>query len=468
MEEGIEEKEKIEEARLDADAETAQRGGGEDNDPSPECPMPGKQRGFNVAARLFISLTITFLVFAGVIYLSIQFIMPAYLQQGRQKDMLTTQNFVEKLEEEIRIQKAINPDASVEEITEAFKLKYEKELNAPDNTFSFMRVLLILTLVFFVFAVYFYAKSFARPLQKLNRAAKEIAALNFDYEIDINRRDEIGQLAESIQEMSEKLKSSLTELKIRNEQLQTELEHERELDKMRKKFVSDVSHELKTPLSIIGGYAEALQIGIDDRGRRKDYTVVIMEEVGKMSRLVGDLLSLSKYESAEYKLNLGVFDMGELLERVIYKYGDILKKNEIRLILTAGSGFVGADPDRIEQCINNFLNNAISHADEKKIIFVRGEREGAKYRLAVINSGEHIPDGDIENIWGAFYRADKARSRDEGRFGVGLSIVRALLTRHGAVYGVRNVTNLVMKEAVIESGVEFYFELDTAEAPPAE
>ncbi len=421
-----------------------------------------KQRRLNLAAKLFVTLTITFLVFTSIIYISMQFILPMY-NKGRD-DALTSQNFLEKLEEEINIQKAKNPDVEIDRIVEEFKIKYARELDAPyDGTFSFMRVMLIMTLVFFVFGVYFYARGFARPLQKLNVAAKEIAALNFDYKLDIDRKDEIGQLAGSVQEMSVKLKTALSDLKERNEQLQTELLHEREMDKMRKKFVSDVSHELKTPLSIIGGYAEALQIGVDDRERRRDYTLVISEEVDRMSRLVGDLLSLSKYESTEYKLNISAFDMGELAYRVIHKYDDILKKNGINLIISAGQGFVNADPDRIEQCLNNYLNNAISHADSNKIVYVRGEAGGDKYRLSVINSGGHIADADIENIWSAFYRADKARSREEGRFGVGLSIVRALLTRHGAVYGVKNVTNLILKEAAIKEGVEFFFELDTAE-----
>ena len=420
-----------------------------------------KRRRLNLAAKLFLFLTTTFLIFVVVIYAAMQFIMPIY--QRNREQTLTAQNFVEKLEEEIKLQKEKDPNVDVDEVVKAFKIKYQKELNNPyEGTFSFMRTLLILTLVFFVFGVYFYARGFAKPLQKLNKAAREIAALDFDNEIDIDRKDEIGQLARSVIEMRVRLKTALSDLKERNQQLQDELEHERELDKMRKKFVSDVSHELKTPLSIIGGYAEALQIGIDDRERRHDYSLVITEEVDRMSRLVGDLLSLSKYESTEYKLNISVFDMGELIERVIHKYDDILKKNGVTLILSADNGFVCADPDRIEQCLNNFLNNAISHADDKKIIFVKGEAETEKYRLSVINSGEHIAEADIENIWSAFYRADKARSREEGRFGVGLSIVRALLTRHEAVYGVRNVTCLVAKEVVIESGVEFYFELDIA------
>ena len=423
-------------------------------------------RTLKVAARLFIVLTVIFFVFAGVIYISLEFIMPLYYGRSQNDRIFTSQDFVEKLDKEVETWKANNPDASaesVDEVIKEFKQKYKDELREPyQDVFRFMRVMLTLTLILFVFGVYLYARGFARPLQKLNRAAKEIAALNFDYQFEVERSDEIGQLAESIGEMSAKLKAALTELKERNEQLQTELEHERGLDIMRKKFVSDVSHELKTPLSVISGYAEALQIGIDDRARRKDYSAVIIEEVEKMTRLVRDLLSLSQYESAEYKLNLSAFDMRELLNRIMFKYGDIFKKNGIKLTLEAEEGAVTADPDRIEQCVNNFLNNAISHADNNKIIYVRGEKAEGGYRVSVLNSGEHIADADIENIWASFYRADKARKRDEGRFGIGLSIVRALLTRHGAQYGVRNVTNLVAKEIAIESGVEFWFELNAA------
>ena len=431
-------------------------------------PIKKKWRGINVTARIFIVLTIVVVIFMCFIYLSMEFVMPYYYVQFRKSNTLTMENYIEKLEQEIEIWKAKpeneGADAqAIEEVKDAFKQKYEDEMQQPyRDTFTFLRVLMTLTLVFFVFGVYLYARSFAKPLQKLNRAAKEIAGLNFDYQIDVERSDEIGQLAGSIREMSAKLNAALTELKERNEQLQTELEYERELDVMRKKFVSDVSHELKTPLTVISGYAEALQMGIDDRARRNDYSAVIIEEADKMARLIGGLLTLSKYESAEYKLNLCDFDMGELLERIAFKYGDIFEKNGIKPILDIGAGTANADPDRIEQCVNNFLNNAVSHADEKKIILIKGEKAGGRYRVSVLNSGEHIDAADIENIWASFYRADKARKRDEGRFGIGLSIVRALLTRHGAPYGVRNVTNFAAKGTAVKSGVEFWFEL-TAE-----
>ena len=411
----------------------------------------------NVTARIFVILTIVVVIFMAFIYVSLAFGMPYFYAQLRENSNRTNESHIELLEAEVEKLKAAGKDTqNIEKVIEELKSSAQEPYR---DTFAFVRVLLPLTLAFFVLGVYLYARSFAKPLQKLNRAAKEIAALNFDYEIDVERSDEIGQLAVSVREMSAKLNAALTELKESNEQLQIELEHERELDIMRKKFVSDVSHELKTPLTVIGGYAEALQMGINDRERRSGYSAVIIEEADKMTKLVNGLLTLSKYESTEYKLNISDFDMGELLERIMFKYGDIFEKNGIKPVIEVDKGMVAADPDRIEQCVNNFLNNAVSHADENKIIYVKGETADGRYRVSVFNSGEHIADGDIENIWASFYRADKARKRDEGRFGIGLSIVRALLTRHGAPFGVHNVTNLAAKKFSAPSGVEFWFEL---------
>lgn len=221
---------------------------------------------------------------------------------------------------------------------------------------------------------------------------------------------------------------------------------------MRKKFVSDVSHELKTPLSIIQGYAEALKSPSVSKSpeKRKYYSDVIMEETTKMTKLVHDLLSLSQYASGTFSIEKTAFYIDELVKRVADRYSAIIEQKEINLETHLEHKQVNADPLRIEQVINNYLNNAVSHIDENKQMVIIGKTlDQDYYRVSVFNSGKHISEDDLEKIWIAFYKSDKARSRSEGRYGIGLSIVKAIMDLHQGKCGVNNVPY----------GVEFYFDI---------
>lgn len=299
---------------------------------------------------------------------------------------------------------------------------------------------------------YIYTKKITQPLLKLNNIAQRISRMDFSTKADIRRSDEIGQLSDSISIMSTKLDSAITELSQKNQQLLADVEKERRLDKMRRDFVSGVSHELKTPLALILGYTEGLKENVaQDAAAKSFYCEVITDEAQKMDRLVKDLLDLSQIESGYFRFDRLDFDLSALLDNIALKYQHIIEPKNINLKLQKQPEImVNADMLRIEQVIVNILNNAIDHVEADKSILISVAAYEHKIRVSIYNSGNHIPAEVIDNVWTSFYKADKARTRSLGGYGLGLSIVRAIQEVHGNAYGVENSPG----------GVTFWFDVD--------
>jgi len=300
---------------------------------------------------------------------------------------------------------------------------------------------------------FFFAKKFTHPLLELNRIAQSMSQLNFSQKCTINHSDEFGELGKSINHLSDQLDTAISELNHKNAQLMADVEKERKLDKMRKDFVSSVSHELKTPLSLILGYAEGLKENIaQDEKNKNYYCCVIMDEAEKMDKLVKDLLNLSQIESGFYQLKKSDFNLSVLLSDISLKYLTILAEKDITLIIDKKVCWVNGDILRIEQVLLNLLNNAIEHAQFTKTINIFVENRENCNRVFVYNSGRQIPEESLDKIWTSFYKVDRARTRDHGRYGLGLSIVRAIQELHGYPYGVENT----------EDGVMFWFDVGLA------
>ncbi|MEQ8237221.1 MAG: ATP-binding protein, partial [Syntrophomonadaceae bacterium] len=244
------------------------------------------------------------------------------------------------------------------------------------------------------------------------------------------------------------------ELQAANQKLQQEIEHERKVDEMRRQFISNVSHELKTPIALIQGYAEGLKENVvQDEANRNFYCEVIADETAKMNKMVLELLDLSKIESGYIPLDREVFDLTEMIRHMTAKYDLILKEGKLKIITEhEGDIWAYADPNRIEQVLANFLNNAINHVDERGEIKIQVKVKDSKAIVTVFNSGRPIPEDDQDKIFTSFYKVDKARTRAYGGTGLGLAIVRALLEQHKSSYGTRN----------LDDGVEFWFDLDLA------
>lgn len=302
---------------------------------------------------------------------------------------------------------------------------------------------------------FFFARRFTRPILDLNRIARSMALLDFSQKAAIDRTDEIGKLGRSINHLSDQLDAAITELNEKNQQLQADVEKERQLDKMRKEFVSNVSHELKTPLSLILGYAEGLKENVAQDAESRDYySSVIIDEAEKMDRLVKDLLGLSQIESGVFQLRLELFDLSDLLNELYAKYQTLLAAKGVTVTISQPSPCpVYGDRMRVEQVLQNYLNNAIDHVDGQRGVQIRVTDTGSgAIRVSVFNSGHPIPPESLDKIWTSFYKVDKARTRERGGHGLGLSIVRAIQELHGNSYGVENQPE----------GVCFWFEIKTA------
>ena len=297
---------------------------------------------------------------------------------------------------------------------------------------------------------------FTRPLINLIDITKRIS--NFDFNAKYRPQriyNEIDDLGEHINEMSTTLKRAITQLRAANESLKHDLEVKEETENMRKEFVSNVSHELKTPIALIQGYAEGLQEGImDDENSRQIYLDIIIDEANKMNRLVREMLILNQLEAGQMNLDLVDFDVTEMIDSIVDSNKINFEAQNISYSFeNKVECYVHADEFLVEQVITNFVSNAIHYVLNENIIRVRYDfiKKG-KVRISVFNSGNNIAKKDIKRIWEKFYKADKARSREYGGSGIGLSVVKATMDLLHEKFGVENVPD----------GVEFWCELTLA------
>lgn len=337
---------------------------------------------------------------------------------------------------------------------EMFSRKSTIDANT-DVALTVMGYTAIAAVLIAAFVIFLYTGKFTKPLIRMSAVTKNMAQLDFSEKIDENTHDEIGLLAGSINELSNSLDTALKDLNEKNERLLDDIEQEKKLDTIRKSFVSNVSHELKTPISIIQGYAEGLKIMLpeNENSSAGDYCDIIMNETEKMNSLVLQLLELSSYEAGGNQLKKENFSISALVNEYYNASKMVLDENQIDFSVDIDKSFIGfGDIVKINMVLNNYISNAVSHANGEKKITVSCLDNGEMYRLYVFNTGEHIKNEDIENIWQSFYRADKSRSRKDGRFGLGLSIVSAICNLHETKYGVENVENGVRFFADIEKG----------------
>lgn len=291
------------------------------------------------------------------------------------------------------------------------------------------------------------------PILKLADISEKVARLDFDAKYDDNgRQDEIAVLGRSINKMSENLEKTISELKTANNELQADIAHKIEIDEMRKEFLSNVSHELKTPIALISGYAEGLKDCVNDDDESRDYYCeVIIDEASKMNTMVQELLKLNHLESGADTTYFERFDINELILECISYYDILIMQNGIIVNFdSAEPVYVWSDKSKAEQVINNYMSNAIHYASGEKRIEIKLEKLEKTVRMRVFNSGEPIPEESLDKLWTRFYKVDKARTREYGGTGIGLSIVKAIAEALNSEYGVINYDN----------GVVFYFDFE--------
>lgn len=294
-----------------------------------------------------------------------------------------------------------------------------------------------------------------RPIKQLSDIAERMSEMDFDARYEGSDKGEIGLLGKSMNNMSEKLEHNIAELKKANLELKKDINKKEKLEIMRTDFLSNVSHELKTPIALIQGYAEGLKEGItDDPESMGFYCDVIMDEANKMNTMVKRLLTLNQIEFGNDEPDMERFNINELIASVVDANAIRAGQKNMSIVFDNRNeqNFVWADEYKTEEVLTNYISNALNHCDGKQAIEVRTSKseDGATLTVTVYNSGRNIAEEDLERIWEKFYKTDKARTREYGGNGIGLSIVKAIMESMGQEYGIRNVSD----------GVEFWFTLD--------
>jgi two-component system, OmpR family, sensor histidine kinase VanS len=282
-----------------------------------------------------------------------------------------------------------------------------------------------------------FSRKITKPIIEMSNVAESISDLDFNRYIIYNSKDELGSLAKSINKMSVKLSENINSLTQDVER--------------RKQLVRNISHELKTPIGVIKGYAEGLKFGLaEDTEKANKYCTVIAEECDHMDWMVKDLLSYSMLESGSFQLNISSFDVVELIKEISQRFELICAEKEVSIESDMPEHLdLFADRELIGRAINNFLINALAHLGKKKYIKLSVVRRDTETRISVFNIGDNIPENELKNIWDVFYKLDKSRSRKEAGHGLGLSIVKLIAELHHGSVGVEN----------LEAGVMFFIDI---------
>lgn len=310
----------------------------------------------------------------------------------------------------------------------------------------------VFVLIAGVWIIRLLSKRITEPILELAKLSERMSNLDFDVKFTGDKEDEISFLGNHMNQLSEALEKTISELKTANNELQRDIEQKEKNDAMRKEFLSNVSHELKTPIALIQGYAEGLKECInDDPESREFYCDVIIDESSKMNQMVKNLLTLNELEFGTETVIMERFDIVSMIHNVLVASGILFEQKNIKVVFEEKIPvYVWANEFKVEEVLNNYISNALHHTEGERIIKITVQKQADGVRIGVFNTGKQIPEQDIDRIWDKFYKVDKARTREYGGSGVGLSIVKAIMESMHRNYGVVNYTN----------GVEFWFDLE--------
>lgn len=318
--------------------------------------------------------------------------------------------------------------------------------------FRFLLIVGIAVIAGGILFVWYFSRRLTEPLRELAVLSARMADLDFNAKYTSGGGGEIGVLGENFNIMSQKLENTISELKNANFRLQQDIEQKEKMEKMRTDFMGNVSHELKTPIALIQGYAEGLKEGVsDDPESREFYCDVIMDEASKMNQMVKNLMTLNQLEFGDENVEFQRFDLTELIRGVLQSMEIMAQQKEAKVQFRQKDPvYVWADEFKAEQVVRNYVSNAFNHLDGDRVVDVKIIPARDKVKVTVFNTGTPIPEEDVPHIWEKFYKVDKAHTREYGGNGIGLSIVKAIMDSFHQEYGVNNYDN----------GVEFWFELD--------
>ncbi|NFC73385.1 HAMP domain-containing histidine kinase [Clostridium botulinum] len=291
-----------------------------------------------------------------------------------------------------------------------------------------------------------YSKVISKPLISMNKVAKEMAKLDFTKKCTVKGEDEIGELSQSLNDLSNNLRISMEELQRANEQLLDDIAKEREIEKKRREFIATISHELKTPITILKGQIEGMLSNIGIYKDRDKYLKRNLEVINDMEYMVKETLEISKLESQGFKPRKEQISLSKIVEECIYNISFIAKRKNIFIDKNINEDlFVRGDSKLLKKVVNNIITNAINHSPESEKVYANLHEEKDEIVLKVENTGIYIEENELKEIFKPFYRIEKSRNRKSGGSGLGLYIVKMILDAHNGKYSISNN----------EKGVEF-------------
>lgn len=313
-----------------------------------------------------------------------------------------------------------------------------------------------ITLLFSLIMAFLISRHWVKPILQINDITKGMAQMDFSKKFDGKTTDEIGELGENINILSSQLEQSINELQKANALLEEEIKKERQIDEMRQNLLANVSHDLKTPIAIIQGYAEGLRENISESQEdREFYSSVIIEEADRMNKLVRQILSLSQLELGKIKPEIESLEVASYVEVIINKFSLMFKEKNINIHSSVAHRMIYADSNMLGQVLVNLITNAADHTAAGGNIYITSEEIDHKCHINVFNEGNPIPEDELDKIWLSFYKRNKSRTGTYGGTGIGLTIVKTIMEAHNNTCGVFNS----------ENGVNFWFEFDIDENP---
>ena len=334
---------------------------------------------------------------------------------------------------------------STEEYIVFFSKNTEKESQVVEALQKAIPVLSVVIIAVSIIVAFFYTIYMTTPIKKISRISKQMAALDFSGLCTVSRTDEIGILADSLNDLSRKLSSALSELQSANQKLQADIDMERQLERQRVEFFSAASHELKTPITIIKGQLQGMLYQVGRYKDRETYLAQSLEVTDSLEKMVQELLTISRLDTPGYAFNPSPIHFDKLIQDRLTANEDLFMQRELTVEkdISQEVSILG-DWQLLQKVVDNLLGNAAAYSPAGECINVKLCQAAGKVNLMIENTGVHIPDGDIPKLFEAFYRVDQSRNRQTGGTGLGLYIVKTILDLHRAAIEIENTPQGVM------------------------
>ena len=334
---------------------------------------------------------------------------------------------------------------STEEYIVFFSKNTEKESQVVEALQKAIPVLSVVIIAVSIIVAFFYTIYMTTPIKKISRISKQMAALDFSGLCTVSRTDEIGILADSLNDLSRKLSSALSELQSANQKLQEDIDRERQLEHQRVEFFSAASHELKTPITIIKGQLQGMLYQVGRYKDRETYLTQSLEVTDNLEKMVQELLTISRLDTPGYAFNPAHIYFDKLIQDRLTANEDLFMQRELTVEKDISQEVsISGDLQLLQKVVDNLLGNAAAYSPAGECINVKLCQVAGKVNLTIENTGVHIPDGDIPKLFEAFYRVDQSRNRQTGGTGLGLYIVKTILDLHRAAIKIENTPQGVM------------------------